>query len=176
MEITTIEIGDKLITLKIKDFSGLEVDTEELFQVDINNILGDIITFPVLFNRIALLKAEMDSAVESVKFDFEVFKAQKYEEHKKKLSAIASKVTEAGIEAAMIRDPEYSVKKKHLIQVQKQSGIMDALYNSARSKDRKLDAISTKLKPEEFETEILEGTINDVMIKVYKNNFPTHNK
>lgn len=171
--IQVIEIGDKVISIQLKDFTGLSIDPEELFQVDYNNIIGDIITFPVLFNRIALLKAEMDSAVETAKFDFDVFLAQKYEEHKKKLGGITDgRVTEKSIEMSMIRDPAYAVKKNDLIKIQKQSGIMDALYNSARSKDRKLDSISTKLKPEEFESDILEGTINDVMIKIYKNNFP----
>jgi hypothetical protein len=39
------------------------------------------------------------------------------------------------------------------------------LYWSAKSKDSKLDKLSDKLRPEEFERELVEDTINGIVIK-----------
>lgn len=166
-EKVVIQFKTKVVTLEIKDFQGV-VNTEELLQVDYNNILGDIITFPVIFNRVAHLKAEVDSLLREVQLDFKIFEAQKYEEHKKSILGSGEKATEATIDAAITRDPQYKIKKMELFKVQKQVDIIDGLYWSAKSKGKMLEAISMKIKPEEFEGEILEGTINDVMLKVHK--------
>lgn len=169
-EKTIIEIGKKILILEIKNFDR-EVDIEALLQVQINDILGDIITFPVIFNRIAFIKAEADDLLRQVQFDLKVFEAQKYEEHKKKLIGSGEKATETAIEMAIIRDVQFQAKKKVAISVQKQAEILDGLYWSAKSKDQKLNAVSAKLKPEEFEKEILDGVINSVMITSRKNLF-----
>lgn len=173
-EKTIIEVGKKVLILEIKDFGSKEVDVEALLQVQINDIICDLITFPVIFNRIAFLKAEVDDLLRSVQFDLKVFEAQKYEEHKKKLIGAGEKATETSIEMAIIRDIQFQAKKKEALKVQKQADIIDGLYWSAKSKDQKLNAMSAKLKPEEFEKEILDGMINSVMITSRKNIF--HNE
>lgn len=167
-----IELKNRILVLKIKDFSNKSIDTEDLLQVHYSAIIGDIITFPVIFNRIANLKAEIDSFLREVQLDFKIFEAQKYEEHKKKIAGDGGKATESAIEAAIVRDPKYKVKKYDLFKVQKNADIIDGLYWSAKSKGKMLEAISMKIKPEEFEHEILEGSINDVVIKAHKNLFP----
>lgn len=173
-EKTIIEIGDKVLTLQIRDFGSSEIDIEDLLQIDMNAILEDIITFPVIFNRIANIKAEVDDLLRQVVFDMHVFEGQLFEKHRGLIIKEGGKVTDKSIEAAVKRDPEYKIKKYQVFRVQKQADILDGLYWSAKSKDKKLDSISTKVKPEEFEKEILDKTINSVVIRVHKNNFPSH--
>jgi hypothetical protein len=173
-EITVIEIGKKVLHLEIRDFGSSDIDIEDLLQVDLNNILMDIITYPVIFNRIANIKAEIDAILREVKLDMSIFEAQLFQQHKKKLIGAGEKATEAAIDSAVKQDPQYKIKKKAEIDAQKDADIVDGLYWSAKSKDQKLNAISAKLKPEEFETDILEGTINSVLIRAYNNNFRPH--
>ncbi len=166
-----IQLNKKSLTLQIKDFADSNINTEELLQIDYSNIIGDIITFPVLFNRIANIKAEIDSFLREVQLDMKIFEAQLYEKHKKEFVTRGEKATETAIDMAIQRDPQYKIKKIEVFKVEKQSAIIDGLYWAAKSKTKMLEAISMKIKPEEFEKEILEGTINDVIIKVYNNSF-----
>lgn len=170
-EKTIIQLKNKVLTLEIKDFGSSEIPVEDLLQIDMNNIILEIITFPVLFNRIANIKAEIDAYLREVQFDMNAFEAQLYEKHKKRLLSEGEKATETSIDMAIKRDHEYKIKKYNVFEVQKQADIVDGLYWAVKSKDQKLNAISAKIKPEEFETDILEGMINSVMIRTQKNMF-----
>jgi hypothetical protein len=66
-------------------------------------------------------------------------------------------------------DNRYIVKKKNYLKVVKQQDYVDSLYWSAKSKDGKLDKLTDRLRPEEFNTEILTERINGVLIKKSKN-------
>ncbi len=166
-----IELKNKVLSLEIKDFGDSAINLEDLLQVDMNAIIADICTFPVIFNRIGNLKAEIDEFLRETQLDFSIFEAQLFEKHKKKLLGNSEKATEAAIDSSVKQDPEYKTKKLNVFKVQKQAEILDSFYWSAKSKDKKLDAISAKIQPEEFEKEVLEGTINSVVIRVHKNNF-----
>jgi|SRR5690606_4921982 len=178
-DIKVIHLKNKTVVLKLEDFSG-EIDVEELLQVDYNNIIGDIITFPVLFNRIARLKAEAESLLEEIKFDFDKWEAEQYSLYEKQLtrevtnsrSTKTEVPTKTQVMTALIQTKEYRVKRFQVIDASRALGIIDALYQSAKSKDKKLDSISMKLQPQEFENKILEGTINDVLIRIHRNDFP----
>jgi flavin-binding protein dodecin len=161
----------KTLTLQIRDFGSSDIDIEDLLQIDMNNIMLDIITFPVIFNRIANIKAEIDDLLRSIQYDMSAFEAQLYEQHKKALIGASEKATENAIDMAIKRDPKYKIKKYEVFEVQRNADIIDGLYWAAKSKDQKLNAISAKIKPEEFEKEILEGEINSVVIRSMKSTF-----
>lgn len=161
----------KTLTLQIHNFGSSEIAIEDLLQVDMNNIMLDIITFPVIFNRIANIKAEIDDLLRTVKYDLNAFEAELYEKHKKDFVRRGEKATEKALEMAIQRDPQYKVKKYEEFEVQRNADIIDGLYWAAKSKDQKLNAISAKIKPEEFEVDILEGEINSVMIRSMKSSF-----
>lgn len=167
-----IQLKNKNLVLQVLNFGDLGIDAEELLQVDINEPVMDLITFPVIFNRIGNIKAEIDNLLREVQFDMAAFEAELYEKHRNRLLKDGEKATENAIDMAIKRDPQYKIKKMHVFEVQKQAQIVDSLYWAAKSKDSKLDAISAKLKPEEFETDIVEGVINSVMIRSHKTNFP----
>lgn len=170
-EKTTIHLKTKVLTLEIKDFGSSDIDVEDLLVIDYNNIICDILTFPVIFNRISNIKSEIDALLREVQLDFSIFEAQLYQDHKKKFIRDGEKVTESALEASIKLDPKYKVKKYEVFQVQKQADIIDGLYWSAKSKDKKLDNISAKIQPDEFEKDILEATINSVQIRAHKNYF-----
>lgn len=179
-EMTTIHLKNgKVLSLVIKDFGDGGVDTEELLQVDTNNIFADICTFPVLFNRISNIKAEIEDLLRETQLDFDIFEAQLKEEYRKKLvreeddgkGKNGTKIkypTIGEVDDAVIRDSRYKVKKTDLNRVKKECDIIDGLYWAAKSKDQKLNAISVKMAPEDFSKDILEDTINGVLIRQHK--------
>lgn len=162
-----IEYSNKMVVLEILPFDG-DIDIDSLLKIDYSNIFGEIITWPVIFNRIANLRAESEHIVKMAKLDLDLFEAQLTEDYQKKISSDGTKATNKLIEAKTLRDPKFIAKKKDLINKERDFAYMDALYWSAQSKDTKLNKLSEKIRPEEFEKEIMEETINGVQIKVRK--------
>lgn len=173
-EKVTIELPTKMVVLTLTPFDT-DIDADELTNTQYHNIVGEILTFPVIMNRVGNLKADMENLLSETKLDFDIFEATWQEKKRKELTfneqdakgnPKVNKPTKDEVENAVLMSPEYKVKKKNLFQVQKNLGYVESLYWAAKSKDDKLRAFSEKLKPEEFEKDILEGSINGVMIKV----------
>lgn len=168
-----VEIGKKNYVLKIDKWNH-EIDVDEVLKIDYHNIIGELLTFPVIFNRIANLKAEIDNAYEVKKFSIDVLKAQLEEKYRSSLveevtdikgNKKISKPTVSEIDNAIKRDDDYIKEYVELLETQKQQGYLNSLYWSAQSKDSKLTRISEKIKPEDFEDEIIEKSVNGIMIK-----------
>lgn len=157
-----IELKDKMITLNILPFDT-DIDVDDIIKIDYHNIVGEILTFNVLFNRISNLKAEQQSIVSHSEMDIDVLEAQLYEEYKKK--GVGEKSTVKDIEAAVTRDIRLTTKKKMHFERVKGLAYLDSLYWSAQNKCGLLKVLSDKLRPEEFSGELLSDTINGVMIK-----------
>jgi hypothetical protein len=162
-----IELKNKMVILKIQPFDT-DVDVDEILKIDYHNIMGEILTFNVIFNRIANLKAEQENIVAYSKVDLEIFEAQLYEEKKKDLLKTNEKATETSIDNSIKRDARYAIKKKAHFDKVKSLGYLDSLYWAAQNKSGLLRSLSDKLKPEEFMGELLNDTINGVMIKATK--------
>ena len=162
-----IEFGEKSYLLSMTPFSE-EINIDEILKIDYANIFGEILTFPVLFNRIGLLKAEVDNIVAIEKFNLEVFHAQLSEEYSKQIIARNEKATEKKVTDAVLLDSNYISSKKVYFKLLRQQSQIDSLYWSAKSKDNELDKLTDKLRPEEFNMELLEDTVNGVLIKEKK--------
>lgn len=162
-ECLTIELKDKMIVLRTLPFDS-DIDVDEILRIDHSNYLGEILTFPVLLNRIANLKAEQQNIVSETKNDLEIFEAQLTEEKRKILSA-NGKTTISEVDVAVKTDPRYKVKKNNFFSKQRDLEYLDALYWSAQSKMNLLNKISDKIRPEEFSAELLEDVVNGVFIK-----------
>lgn len=185
-----VTIGSKTITFRTKEFDD-EIDIDSLLQVDYYNIIGDLITFPVVFNRISILKAEAEDLVDQVKLDLDILIAQRWDHYRLSLVYDEEIVTSSGkrtgtmkkirptegtIESHISKDELVIEKKQLLLNCKRTAKIIDGLYWAAKSKDKKLEVISAKIKPEDYENEILEGEINTVLIKVSKALIPNHKR
>lgn len=159
-----IELDSKMVVLTIQMFDT-DINVEELMKIDYSNILGEILTFPVLINRIMNLKAEQQNIVKESKVDLDVFEAQLSETKRKKLYAENSKVTVGEVANAVKMDATFIAKQKAHFAREKNLDYLDAMYWAAQSKSKLLEKVSDKIRPEEFTKEILEDTINGVHIK-----------
>lgn len=166
-ESLVIELRDKMVVLKALPFDT-DIDIDEILKIDHHNYLGEILTFPVLLNRIANLKAEQQNIVSEAKNDVEIFEAQLTEEKRKSITAVGGKGTVSEVEAAMKTDARYRIKKNDFFAKQKNLDYLDSLYWAAQSKMNLLNKISDKIRPEEFSNELLTDVVNGVMIKASK--------
>lgn len=166
-EALIIELKNKMVVLRTLPFDT-DIDVDEILKIDYHNLVGEILTFPVLLNRIANLKAEMQNIVNESEVDVRVFEAQLTEEKRKDITNKGGKGTIAEIEAAVRLDSRYRIKKNDFYAKQKNLDYLDSLYWAAQSKMNLLNKISDKIRPEEFEQELLEDVVNGVFIKATK--------
>lgn len=166
-EKVTIELKDgRMCVLTLEPFNS-EIETSDLLRIDYGNMMGEILTWPLIYHKISCLRAEMENIVSETKLDLDIFEANITEEHRKKLLGSGSKGTVSEVESAVKMDPRYLIKKKHYFSVQKNYNYIDALYWSSQSKDMKLNRLVDRLSPD-LDKELIEGTINNVMIKFSK--------
>jgi hypothetical protein len=171
-ESISIELPNKVVVLKLTTFDT-DIDTDALTQIQYHNIMGEILTSSTALNRVGNLQAEIDNLVNAAKLDFEIFYAQQSAKKRKELTfeepgpkgvVKVNKPTVAEVEEAVITCPEYKVMKQRQINLVKSKAYVDSLYWSLKDKCDKVNKLTDKLRPEEFEKELLEDTINGVMI------------
>lgn len=165
-----VTFGNKTFILKIGKLTE-ELDIEELLKIHFDNIIGELITFPLIKNKMALLKDDAYEEFRALEFDLKVFYNQKYYQFQKEFQAKQEKFTEKSLESAIYRDSEYIAKNKHLFKMEKMYNHLSSICWDMKDKSEKLNVLSQKIIPSEFENEILEGSINGVFIKVAKNTF-----
>lgn len=163
-----IPFQHKTVTLTWQE--DLEINEEEILSIDYANIIGELLTFPVMFNRIGVLKAEVEYLLRTKKLDTDI---QVSIITKQVRSTLATTITGRVTDKQVLEDVEisqaYLEAKMALFEVMKQAEIIDSLYWSAKSKDKKIEVLSAKIKPEEYEQNIMEGSVNGIMVKYQKN-------
>lgn len=175
----TIQLKDKVIVLSYDDNLLKLIDIDDILKIDYANIVGEVLTFTVILNRVGLLLSEADNCLDMCKFELQIEKdsfdkeksileRRAYIELKKTMNA----PTLSQINGEVLGYPEYESmadklknKQLELIKAQKDRNNINTLYWSAKSKDEKLNHISTLFKPVDFEKELVEGKINNIYIK-----------
>lgn len=172
VEKITIPLKNKQVVLYLTQYE--EIDVDDITKIQYHNIMGEILTCSVVLNRIGNMKAEVDEIHSRAKLDFEIFTAQEEERLRKDLikevfdSKGQPKIkhpTNPEVETAIRRTQNYRIKYSNVIDAKKQADIIDKLYWAVHSKNGKLDKLSEKLRPEDFERELVEGVVNGIMIK-----------
>ena len=177
-----IQLENTTVILKVDDGNG-EFDTEDILRIDYGNIVGELLTFPVIVNRVGILKAQVDNSVRKKKLSFDIFKADLTEHYRKSMSKMEvdakgvkkwkAPVIDA-VENAVKTDPKYKTEMESLFTVEKSAAYIDSLYWSTKSKDDKLKALSHHV-PHDLE-EIVEGAVNGIKIKGLKKPFSSNNQ
>lgn len=160
------DLGDGRV-VQILYNNATEFDVDDVVKIDINNLMGEYLTAPQIFNTIANLRANAMEIVSKAKLNLEIGQKGIFlgiiEEFKGK-----KKPSNPEIEAMVCVDDDYIQLKKDLIKAEKNANMLDNLYWSVKEKCNKLDNLYHKISPEEFNKEIMEGQINNVIIKIKK--------
>lgn len=165
MDKKIVKIGDKTYTLLIKAFDD-DVEVDDLLQIDYSNLIGELVTFPVIVNRIGIMLAEAESAVSEKKLNLEVFEAKMKERLRTQLAEINGKApTVEALNNAVLQEPSYQAMRKSLINAQKTRDYLNSVFWSAKDKSNKLDRLSLTIQAGDIPEEVLEGRVNSVILR-----------
>jgi len=164
-QLVTLQLPTKIVVLRLRDFDT-DIDVDELTQIHYHNLMGELLTCSVAMNRIGNLLADYESMVSEAKLDISIYEAQRDAEERKEMVNNNERISNEKVEMAIRRSPEWKVKKKEHIRLSKEWGYLNSLYWAIKSKDEKLNKLTDKLRPEDFEAEIVEEKINGIMIKL----------
>lgn len=164
MDKIVIEIGGAVYTLKPLLFDT-EIDLKEYIRIDHSNIMGELLTMPLVLNQIANLKAEVDHQTSLQKIFVDTTRAEI--ENTYKASRAGLKTTLNDLDNYVSTHPIFIAEKEKFHNLQKQAAYMDSFYWSAKAKLDALETISSKISPDEFNLELLEKNINNVLVKKF---------
>ena len=69
----------KVVVINYKEFKK-DIDVDTLLQIDYKRLPAEMVTFPVILNKLGLLLAEANNKVKEADLDLEIFIAKKNEE------------------------------------------------------------------------------------------------
>ena len=169
MQKKLITVGDTTYKLLFDDFDE-DMDIDSLLKIDYSNIIGELITFPVIVNRFGNLLAEAESKVSETKLNLEVFEAKTKERLRVELAEAngGKNPTVEALNNALLMNNAYQVMRKRLIEVQKTRDYINSIFWSAKDKTSKIEKLSLTVQNSEIPDEVIEGRVNNVLVKKTK--------
>ena len=165
MEKKVITIGGQTYVLRFDDFDE-DVDIDSLLKIDYSNLIGELITFPVIVNRFGQLLAEAESQVALAKLNLEVTEAKLKESMRVKLADRNGKAPSVdAVNSAVTLEKAYQAMRRNLIERQKTRDYINSIFWSAKDKSEKLDKLSLTIQPNDLPDSVIEGRVNNVLIK-----------
>ena len=162
-------IGEKVVKFSVGEFNDLDIDT--ILKIDYTNLIAEMITFPVVVNRIGLLAADMDNELQQVKLDLLIYEAKRKNELRDNLSSSDDKgkvknPTIDEVNSALYLDKIWKVKKTKLNRIEKEKEYMYSIYTSAKDKSNKLDKLSLTIKSGDVDHTMIQKQLNSVYFKI----------
>lgn len=160
-----VKIKDQTYFLKFDEFDE-NIDVDSLLKIDYSNLIGELVTFPVIVNRFGTLLADAENEVAEAKLNLDVFEAKTKERLRLKLTEDNGKApTVDALNSALMLDKAYQQMKKKYFEAQKTRDYINSIFWSAKAKDDKLSKLSLSIQDTEIPDSALEGRVNNVLIK-----------
>lgn len=168
MEKKVITVGGQTYILRFEDFDE-DVDIDEYLKIDYSNLIGELITFPVIVNRFGQLLAEAESQVALAKLNLEVTEAKLKESLRITLTDRNGKSPSVdAVNSAVILEKSYQAMRRNYVEKQKTRDYINSIFWSAKDKSAKLDKLSLTVQQNEISDAVIEGRVNKVLIKKTK--------
>lgn len=169
MQKKVIQVGENTYKLLFDDFDE-EMDIDSLLKIDYSNIIGELITFPVIVNRFGNLLAEAESKASEYKLNLEVFEAKTKERLRNELSEAngGKNPTVEALNNALLMNKAYQTLRKQYIEVQKTRDYINSIFWSVKDKSAKLEKLSLTVQNGDIPDSVIEGRVNNVLIKKTK--------
>lgn len=166
MEKRLITIGNKTYKLLFDSFDE-DMDIDSLLKIDYSNLIGELITFPVIVNRFGNLLAEAESQVAEAKLNLEVFEAKTKEKLRSELAEAnnGKAPTVEALNNAVVGNKAYQAMRKKYIETQKMRDYVNSIFWSAKDKSEKLNKLSLTIQQSDISDSLIEGKVNNVLIK-----------
>ena len=164
-----INVGGQTLAIVYEEFDE-KVDLDSLLKIDYSNLMGEIITFPIIVNRFGLLLADAESAVAEARLTLEIYEAKAKERFRVKLIGEngGKNPTVDALNSAVIQDKGYQQMKRKYIDAQKVRDYLNSAFWSAKDKSAKLDKLSMTIQDGELPDEVLERRVNGIKVKKVK--------
>lgn len=165
MDKKVITIGNQTYVLKFDEFDE-DVDVDSLLKIDYSNLIGEMITFPVIVNRFGQLLAEAENQVALAKLNLEVTEAKLKESLRIKLADRNGKAPSVdAVNTAVLLEKGYQAMRRSYLEKQKTRDYMNSIFWSAKDKSEKLDKLSLTVQQGDIADSVIEGRVNNVLIK-----------
>lgn len=146
----TIDYGSATLQFKIplfKDEDGAVSNIEDYLKIDIDNIIGELISFPIIMNRFGIILADAEDMVNRTKLDYEIWVSKTEKSFKKKKSDDGEKPpTVKDLETYIMNHPDRSGKIEPFYESQKNRDYIKSVYWAMKEKQENLKKISLTLQ------------------------------
>ena len=169
MEKRIIQVGNRTFKLLFDNFDD-DMNVDDLLKIDYSNLIGEMTTFPVIVNRFGQLLAEAESQVSEAKLNLEVFEAKTKEKLRAELAEQngGKNPTVEALNNAVVSNKAYQAMRRKFNEVVKTRDYVNSIFWSAKDKSAKLDKLSLSVQPGDLSDSIIEGRVNNVLIKKTK--------
>jgi hypothetical protein len=169
-QIIVIPFKDGKVLLKVPEIKDLQnIDIDKVTRIQYDKLAAEILTFPVILNRIGLILAEAESAERKAELRLKIGKAELSKKAVKSLDIEDLKPTENNVMNWIRRHEEYkSLNEAHIEAIRKKS-IVNSAYWAAKDKSDKLNKLSNTLTSDEFAIENMASEINGIKVIVKEN-------
>ena len=160
-----IQIGENTYQLRFDEFDE-EMDIDALLRIDYTNLIGEMVTFPVIVNRFGNMLAEAESKVAEVKLNIDILEAKLKERLRIELSEAngGKNPTVDALNNSILLDKAYQVMRKKYVETQKQRDYINSIFWSCKDKSDKI-SILVKSSDITMNTDLSEAKINNVLVK-----------
>lgn len=169
MEKRIIQIGGNTYKLIFENFDE-DVDIDSLLKIDYSNLIGELVTFPVILNRFGILLAEAESQVAETKLNMDVYEAKTKERLRIELAEQnnGKAPTVEALNNAVVSNKAYQAMKRKYIEVVKTRDYINSIFWAVKDKSEKLNKLSLSIQPGDLSDSVIEGRVNNVLVKKTK--------
>lgn len=158
--VTVLKYFDTFIKIKPVEVGDESVNPDRITKIDLNNLVAEIITTPVLMNRWGTLLVETSTVLKRKKVDFEVFCAETKKSIREGYIEQGVKFTVDKVEDELVLNKQYKKFKNEIIELERENELVNSIYWAIKDKSSKLDKLSLTIQREDIEgmeTTVLNG-------------------
>lgn len=161
-----INIGKDTYVVNFDEFDD-DIELEDLLKIDYSNILGEMLTFPIIVAKLGNMLADAESKVNEKKLNLDVQEAKLKEEYRVRLAEAngGKNPTIDALNTAVLIDKRYEAYNKMLIEAKKIRDYMLTIYLAAKDKSEKINRVFYQVNPQDIPDGVIEGRINNTIVK-----------
>ena len=162
--VTVLKYGDTYIKVKKVEVDE-DVNPDRITRIDLNNILAEIVTTPVIMNQWGTMLAELNHDLKVKELEFDIYCANKKEEIREKFTKAGEKFTVDKVNDSIVSEDKYLTSKKEIFELQRQIDITNSIYWAIKDKSAKLENLSLTIHRDDIQN--MESTvINGIKIVI----------
>jgi hypothetical protein len=146
----TIEVNNLEYKIISKDLDK-NIDIDNLLKIDLSNVVGEIVNFPVIVNKFGIMVANKEREISELKITIDVLEAQLKEELRNKHEADGIKPpTVEQLNTYASKNDKMQEYQLYLCKITEERDILQSTMWCARDKSGKLDKISLSLMSDDI--------------------------